>query len=63
MKVESPLEFDLTGVISTVASRLAEAEITLFALATQDSDYLLVKELEAEQTICVLSQAGHYVDR
>ncbi len=63
LKVESPFEFDLSGVISSIAAPLVEAGIGLFAVATQDSDYLMVKETDLEQTVLVLSRVGHRVDR
>ena len=61
--MESPFEFDLTGAISSIAAPLAEADIGLFVVATQDSDYLMVKENDLERTVLVLSQAGHQTDR
>ncbi len=61
LKVESPFEFDLTGAISSVAALLAEADIVIFMVATQDSDYLMVKESDLERTISVVSQAGYRV--
>lgn len=63
LKVESPFEFDLTGAIASIAAPLAEADVPLFVVATQDSDYLMVKEIDLERTILILSQAGHQVDR
>ncbi len=63
LKVESPFQFDLPGMITSIAAPLAEADIDLFVVATQDSDYLMVKEPDLEQTILVLSQAGFRVDR
>ncbi len=63
LKVESPFEFDLTGAISSIAAPLAEADIGLSVVATQDSDYLMVKETDLERTVLVLSRAGHRVDR
>jgi hypothetical protein len=62
-KIESPFEFDLTEAISSVAAPLAEADIVMFIMATQDSDYLMVKESELERTISVVSQAGYQVHR
>ncbi len=62
LKVESPFEFDLTGAMSSVATPLVEADIGLFVVATQDSDYLMVKEPDLERTVLVLSRAGHQVD-
>ena len=63
LKVESPFEFDLTGAISSVAALLAEADILMFIIATQDSDYLMVKEYDLERTVSVVAQAGYQVDR
>lgn len=63
LKVESPFEFDLTGAISSIAAPLAEVDVSLFVVATQDSDYLMVKETDLERTVLMLSQAGHWVDR
>lgn len=63
LKVESPFEFDLTGAISSIAAPLAEADVGLFVVATQDSDYLMVKETDLERTVLVLSRNGHRVDR
>ena len=59
LKVESPFEFDLTGAISSIAALLAEADILMFMIATQDSDYLMVKESDLERTISVVAEAGY----
>lgn len=62
LKVESPFNFDLTGMISSIAVPLAEADIGMFVVATQDSDYLMVKEPDLERAIAVLSRAGYRVE-
>jgi hypothetical protein len=43
-KVQGPLDFSLTGIIATLTAPLAEAKIGVFAIATYDTDYLLVQE-------------------
>jgi hypothetical protein len=63
LKVESPFQFDLSGMITSIAAPLAGAGIDLFVVATQDSDYLMVKEPDLQQAVLVLSQAGYRVDR
>ena len=63
LKVESPFEFDLTGAISSIAALLAEADILMFMIATQDSDYLMVKESDLDRTISVVAEAGYRVNR
>ena len=42
-KVEGPLDFSLTGIISSLAKPLAENKIPIFVISTYDTDYLLVK--------------------
>jgi hypothetical protein len=61
LKVEGPLPFDLTGVLASIVSPLAEAEITLFAFATYDTDYVLVMDEKLEAAVAALTRAGHRV--
>ena len=63
LKVESPFDFDLSSVVSSAAAPLAREGVTLFIVATQDSDYLLVRHPDLEATIETLEEAGHRVDR
>ena len=55
-KVEGPLDFSLTGVMATLATPLATAKISLFAVATFDTDYLLVQEADLEPAITALGR-------
>ena len=41
--VEGPLDFALVGVLASLAQSLAEAGISIFAVSTYDTDYLLVR--------------------
>ena len=43
IKVEGPLDFSLTGILSKISTVLAIAEISIFAISTFDTDYILVK--------------------
>lgn len=62
LKVESPFEFDLSGMISSIAAPVAEADINVFAVATQDSDYLLVRERDLDLAIWTLSERGFRIE-
>lgn len=59
-KVEGPLDFSLTGILSTLLQPLAKQKISIFALSTYDTDYILVKEqdliraVEALQGQCII---------
>ncbi len=61
LKVDGTLDFALTGILASLTAPLADAGISIFAISTFDTDYLLVKETNLQRTIAVLSQAGHQV--
>jgi hypothetical protein len=60
-KIHGPLPFELLGVIATLSQILAQAGISIFAISTYDTDYLLVKESNVKSAINALSAAGHTV--
>jgi uncharacterized protein len=59
LKVDGTLDFALTGILASLTAPLADAGISIFAISTFDTDYLLVKETNLQRTIAVLSHAGH----
>jgi hypothetical protein len=61
LEVAGPLAFTLTGVLAALAVPLAAAEITLFALSTFETDYLLLRERDLERASDALRDAGHEV--
>ncbi len=44
LEVVGPLDFTLTGILSNIATVLANEKISIFAMSTFDTDYILVKE-------------------
>lgn len=61
LKVQGPLDFALTGILAALTTPLAEAGISLFAIATYDTDYVLVREETLAAAIRALTAAGHRV--
>ena len=61
LKVAGPLDFALTGVLASLTTPLADAVISIFALSTFDTDYVLVKENNFQQALAVLQRAGHRI--
>ena len=59
LKVQGPLDFSLTGVLLALAQPLAREGISIFALSTYDTDYLLIPQQAWEQALHVLHKAGH----
>lgn len=61
LRVEGPLPFDLVGVFASIAGPLAAAGISIFPIATFDTDHVLVKAADLERAVAALERAGHRV--
>jgi len=59
LKLEGPFPFSLTGVLASFIKPLSEQAISIFALATFDTDYVLVKTSSLDRAIEILKGAGH----
>ena len=59
IKVLGTLDFGLTGILARIASVLVEAEISIFAISTYDTDYILVKKEKLPAAQEVLLEAGY----
>ncbi len=59
IKVEGPLDFALVGLLASLTEALAQEEISILAISTFDTDYLLVKEAQVDRAVQKLSQAGY----
>ncbi len=61
LRVKGPLDFSLVGILAHISSVLAEAGVSLFAVSTYETDYVLVKEESAGRAIEALKENGHTV--
>jgi hypothetical protein len=61
-EVAGPLDFSLTGVVSSLVTPLADEQIPLFVVSTFETDYLLVREHDLRRSVAALTSAGHSVD-
>lgn len=62
LKVEGTLDFNLTGILASIANPLAEAKISIFAISTFDTDYVLVKNESLNLACEVLSLKGFEIN-
>jgi uncharacterized protein len=62
LKVSGPLDFSLTGILAGLANTLARVGVSIFAISTYDTDYILVKEKDLEKAISALKEAGNQLD-
>jgi hypothetical protein len=63
LKVEGPFDLQEVGVLAGIAEPLAKAGISIFALGTYNTDYLLVRDEKLEKAVTVLEEAGHRITR
>ncbi len=58
LRVAGTLDFSLTGVLASLTAPLAEARVSVFAVSTFDTDYLLLRGTDWERAREALGRAG-----
>lgn len=61
LKVEGPLDFSLVGILSKLSTILANKGISIFAISTYDTDYILVKDIDIDNAITSLVNENYEV--
>jgi hypothetical protein len=61
VEVVGPVPFSVVGLMAAITRPLAEAGVSVFTLATYDTDYVLVREASLETAVRVLSEAGFLI--
>lgn len=59
IKVLGPLDFSLTGILADISAVLAKVEISIFAISTFDTDYILVKSEKLQAAKTALQKAEY----
>ncbi|WP_034450654.1 ACT domain-containing protein [Butyrivibrio sp. AE2032] len=60
-RITGILDFSLIGILSKIASILAENKIGIFAVSTYNTDYIFVKEENFGRAMEALNNAGYEV--
>jgi len=61
LKIEGPLDFSLIGILSSISTILAQVGISIFAISTYDTDYILVKEKDITNAINALANEKYEI--
>ena len=61
LKVHGPFKFNEIGVLASLATPLATANIGIFVISTFDTDYLMIQIKDIRKAISALQSAGHNV--
>ena len=59
--IEGILDFSLIGILSGIASTLADAGIGIFAISTYNTDYILVKDENKTRAEKAQRKAGYII--
>ena len=59
LKLEGPFPFSLTGVLLSFIEPLSSKGVPIFAIATYDTDYVLIQTEYVGTALSLLRQAGH----
>lgn len=59
LRVAGTIPFSTVGVLASLTAPLAEAGVSVFAVSTFDTDYLLVMAQDLERAIEALRRQGH----
>lgn len=55
------LDFSLIGILSKIATILADHQIGIFAVSTYNTDYILVKQENFDAALRALAEAGYTI--
>jgi len=59
LKIAGILDFSMVGILANISSILANNGISIFAISTYNTDYILVKEDKLTEAIGVLEKQGY----
>ncbi|MEE1658188.1 ACT domain-containing protein [Microvirga sp. CF3062] len=62
LRIAQSFDFGVPGILSSVLEPLARAGIGIFATSTFSTDYVLVKEQDADRAVEALRAAGHRIE-
>ncbi|WP_125767550.1 ACT domain-containing protein [Lapidilactobacillus wuchangensis] len=61
LKITGVLDFSLVGILAKIASILAAEQISIFAISTYNTDYILLKAAKYQAAKDILVQNGYQV--
>lgn len=62
-RVQGPLDFSLIGILAKIASLLADHQISIFAVSTYNTDYVLIRQENFAQALDVLNDNGYEIEK
>ena len=60
-RIQGILDFSLIGILSKIAEILAKNSISIFAISTYNTDYVLIKKENYQKALDILEYSGYEV--
>ena len=60
-RIQGVLDFSLIGILSKIAGILSENSISIFAISTYNTDYVLIKKENYQKALDILKNSGYEV--
>ncbi len=57
-RIQGTLDFSLVGILAKISGILADHKISIFAVSTYNTDYVLVKEENFDRALSILEAEG-----
>ena len=62
IRIAGELDFSLVGILADIARILAECRISIFAVSTYNTDYVMTKEVDFDRALAALVRSGYRID-
>ena len=60
-RIQGILDFSLIGILSKIAEILAQNSISIFAISTYNTDYVLIKKENYQKALDILKDSGYEI--
>ena len=60
-RIQGILDFSLIGILSKIAEILAQNSISIFAISTYNTDYVLIKKENYQKGLNILKHSGYKI--
>ena len=60
-RIQGILDFSLIGILSKIAEILAQNSISIFAISTYNTDYVLIKKENYQKALDILKHSGYKI--
>lgn len=60
-KIKGTLDFSLVGILAKITTLLAENNISVFAISTYNTDYILIKKEKFQEAISIMRKNNYKI--